>query len=113
MKRQPQNGEEEEEVKKKQQIWTERTQIRSVPPPRAPPELRKMKEEDDRLLESQRRRCDATSHQIHGRGTERKPTRKERCLAGHHHTTSADISRVCSTGEETEREAAARGWVAL
>jgi hypothetical protein len=74
-----------------------------------------MKEEDNRLPESQRRRrCDAMSHQIHGGGTERKPTGKEHRLVGHHHTTSAGISGVCSIGEETEeREAAARGWVAL
>jgi hypothetical protein len=49
-KREAQNG--EDKAIKRQQIWTERRQIRSAPPPSATPKARKTKEEDDRLLES-------------------------------------------------------------
>ena len=73
---------------KKKQIPTERKQIRYTTPPRAPPEPRKTKEEDDRLTESQQgTRCGAASDQIRAGGTERKPTREERRLAGHHTST--------------------------
>jgi hypothetical protein len=46
------NREEENEAMTKKQIPMERKQIRYIAPPRAPPQPRKTKEEDDRLLES-------------------------------------------------------------
>jgi len=88
-KREVQNGE-EDEATKRWQIWIERRQIRSTPPPSATSEPRKMKEEDGRLPKSKRRRrCGAESQQIHGGGMKMKPAGEEGRLAGHHHTTFA------------------------
>jgi hypothetical protein len=77
----------------------ERKQIRYIAPPRAPPQPRKTKEEDNRLLESQLgTRCGAVSDQIRARGMERKPVGEERRLIGHH--TSAHYRFLMGFGGE-------------